>query len=200
MNEMEARALTLPGVVAARLVGASALRNVLLIVGASLLLALSAQVAIPVPFSPVPLTMQPLALLLLGGALGSWRAAAAAALYLVEGASGLPVFAQGRGGLIVLYGPTAGYLYAFPLAAAIAGWAAEKGWTRSPFRTLPAMALALATIHLGGWAWLVAGMQLDPAAAFFTGVMPFLANDVVKVLIAAALLPAAESIVARFSA
>lgn len=199
MKQTEARALTLPALVATRLAGESALRNVLLVVGASLLLALSAQVAIPIPFSPVPLTLQPLALLLLGGALGAGRAAMAVTLYLVEGATGLPVFAQGRGGALVLLGPTAGYLFAFPVAAAIAGWAAEKGWTRSPLRTIPMMALALAAIHLGGWSWLVAGIGLAPEAAFLTGVAPFLVNDVVKILIAAAVLPAAESIVARFA-
>jgi len=182
--------------IAGRLAGDSAVRNAALVIGASLLLALSAQVAIPL--SPVPLTLQPLALLLLGAALGPGRAAAAAALYLVEGATGLPVFAQGRGGMAVLAGPTAGYLFAFPVAAFIAGWVARSRWTRSPLTTIPGMALALATIHLGGWSWLVGAWGLDARQAFIAGVAPFLVNDVVKVMIAALLLPAAEKIVAKF--
>lgn len=190
--------LSLPQMIAGRLAGDSAVRNAALVIGASLLLALSAQVAIPMPLSPVPLTLQPLALLLLGAALGPVRAAAAAALYLVEGATGLPVFAQGRGGMAVLAGPTAGYLFAFPVAAFIAGWVARSRWTRSPLTTIPGMALALATIHLGGWSWLAGVWGLDARQAFIAGVAPFLVNDAIKVTIAALLLPAAERIVAKF--
>lgn len=190
---------SLPQLIAGRLAGDSLVRNAAVVVTASLLLALSAQVAIPVPFSPVPLTLQPLALLLLGAALGPARAAVAVALYILEGAAGLPVFAQGRGGMAVLVGPTAGYIFAFPFAAFIAGWVARNRWTRSPLLTIPGMALALASIHVGGWAWLAGAWGLGAQQAFAAGVAPFLVNDVVKVLIAAALLPMAERIVARFS-
>ncbi|HVR44436.1 MAG TPA: biotin transporter BioY [Thermoanaerobaculia bacterium] len=200
MTEVTApsRTTTLPAFVAERIAGESLLRNAIVIFSGSLLLALSAQVAIPIPFSPVPLTLQPLAVLLLGAALGPVRGCAAVVLYLLEGMSGLPVFAQGRGGIAVLAGPTAGYLLAFPFAAWIAGWVARSGWTRRPITTIPGMAMALAVIHLGGWSWLA--MTIGAEAAFVTGVAPFLVNDVVKVLVAALLLPAAEALVARFGA
>ncbi len=187
-----------PRAIAGHLVGDSAVRGAFLVIAGTVLLAIAAQVAIPLPFSPVPLTLQPLAILLIGAAFGPVRAAATAALYLLEGAAGLPVFSQGHGGMLWLAGPTAGYLFAFPLAAAIAGWAAERGWTKRPLFAIPGMALALATILAGGWSWLVA-MGIDPAVAFATGVAPFLIADAIKVLIAATLLPAAERIVAAFS-
>src|SRR5919205_2778639 len=87
--------------------------DVLLVAGASALIALAAQLAIPLPFTPVPLTMQPLAVLFVGIVLGANRGGAAAALYLLEGMGGLPVFAQGHGGAVWLIGPTAGYLWSY---------------------------------------------------------------------------------------
>ena len=198
MQNAQSTPLTLPQAVAGRIAGDSLLRGALVVVAGTLILALSAQVAIPVPFSPVPMTLQPLALLLLGAAFGPARAAATATLYLLEGAAGLPVFAMGHGGIAYLLGPTAGYLFAFPLAAAIAGWAANHGWTKSPLWTIPGMALALAVIHAGGWSWLTGALGLTPAAAFTAGVLPFLAGDAVKLVLAAILLPAAERIVSRF--
>lgn len=153
------------------------------VVGASLLIALAAQVAIPVPFSPVPLTLQPLAVLLIGALLGPVAGAAAASLYLLEGLAGLPVFAQGRGGIAVLVGPTAGYLYAFPAAAFVAGLA--RG---SILRIALTLAAAIAVIHLGGWSWLVGAIGLAPAQAFASGVAPFLVNDLLKIAIATAVI------------
>ena len=167
----------------------------MLVIGASLLIAASAQVAVPLPFSPVPMTMQPLAVLLVGAALGSWRGASAAALYLAEGAAGLPFFSMGRSGIAHLLGPTAGFLFAFPLAAATAGFFAERGWTRSIPRTALAMAAALAVLHLGGFSWLVAGMRLTPEQALATGFLPFVLGDVVKVIFAALLLPTAQKLI-----
>ena len=128
--------------------------QVLLIVGASAIIAIAAQVAIPIPFTPVPLTLQPLAVVMVGIVLGAWRGAAAAALYLLEGISGLPVFAQGHGGALWLLGPTAGYLYSYPFAAFIAGWFSERGWGTSTLRALAGMLIALAVIYLGGFSWL----------------------------------------------
>jgi biotin transport system substrate-specific component len=196
---MSTNQMTFPQLVSARITRGSVVINVTLILAASLIIAASAQVAIPLLFSPVPMTLQPLAVLLVGAALGAKRGAAATALYLFEGLAGLPVFAGGLAGPLVLFGPTGGYLLAFPLAAAIAGFASERGLTRSPIATAPLMALALATIHAGGWAWLTAGLHFAPAQAFALGVVPFLAADLVKVAIATALLPAASAIVARFS-
>jgi biotin transport system substrate-specific component len=199
MPNTHAPSVSLPTAIAGRVAGDSILRNAMLVIGGTLILALSAQAAVPLPFSPVPMTLQPLAILLLGAALGPARAAAVAVLYLIEGAAGLPVFSGGRSGLVALLGPTGGYLMAFPLAAAVAGWAASRGWTKSPLLTVLGMTASLAVIHAGGWSWLTAGLGLGAAAAFATGVVPFLAGDLVKIALAAVLLPAAERIVARFS-
>lgn len=173
-------------------------RDLLLVIAASLLIAISAQVAVPVPFSPVPMTLQPMAVLLVGAVLGSSRGAAAAALYLFEGATGLPVFASGKGGLMWLVaGPTAGYLLSYPLVAWVTGWLSERGWSRNVVTTVPMMAAGITLIHLGGWAWLTTAMGLGPAKAFAMGTAPFLAGDVLKIVIAAALLPSLQSLIGR---
>jgi biotin transport system substrate-specific component len=186
---------SIPAVLSERVVRGRALTNLLLIFGASAVIAIAAQVAIPLPFTPVPLTLQPLAVLLAGVVLGSRRGSAAAALYLLEGLSGLPVFAQGHSGPLWLVGPTAGYLYSYPLAAFIAGWFSERGWGNSIVRALCGMLIALAVIYLGGWSWLA--ILAGPRAAFAMGIVPFVIADVVKVAIGAALLPYAQRLVVR---
>jgi biotin transport system substrate-specific component len=191
--------MTIPRLFIDRVIDRSAAMNVLLVVTGSFLIAVAAQFAVPIPFSPVPMTLQPLAVILVGAALGSSRGAAAAVIYLLEGFSGLPVFAGAVAGPAVLAGPTAGYLLAFPAAAWITGAFSERGLTSSIPGSVAAMALSIATIHLGGWAWLATVYQLGAAGAFFTGVVPFLAGDAIKIAIAAALLPSASAIVARFS-
>lgn len=187
---MTQKAMTIPAVVIDRLVRGRVAANLLLVVGASLLIAIAAQVAIPVPFTPVPLTLQPLAVIFVGVALGSTRGAAAAALYLLEGFSGLPVFAQGHGGPAMLFAPTAGYLFSYPFAAFVAGFISERGWGSSVVRAVSGMLLALGVIYLGGWSWLA--ILTDPRWAFTAGVAPFVLADVVKVAIGAALLPKAQ--------
>lgn len=162
-----------------------------LVVAASAIIAIAAQIAIPVPFSPVPLTLQPLAVILVGASLGAGRGAAAAVLYLLEGIAGMPVFAQGHGGAIWLLGPTAGYLYSYPFAAFVAGWFSDRGWARS------GMFVALAVIYAGGWSWLVQFSGIR--GAFAVGVAPFLIADIVKVALGAVLLPYAERLIARFA-
>lgn len=192
---MSEKAMTIPAVVIDRLVRGRAAANMLLVIGASVLIAIAAQIAIPLPFTPVPLTLQPLAVIFVGVALGSSRGAAAAALYLLEGFSGLPVFAQGHGGPAWLLGATAGYLFAFPMAAWLAGFVSEHGWGSSVLRAVSGMLLALGVIYLGGWSWLAA--LTDARSAFFAGVAPFVVADIVKVAIGAALLPKAQKIIAR---
>jgi biotin transport system substrate-specific component len=192
---MTNRAMTIPAVVVDRFVRGRAAADMLLVIGASALIAIAAQVAIPLPFTPVPLTLQPLAVILVGAVLGSTRGAAAAALYLLEGFSGLPVFAQGHGGAIWLVGPTAGYLYSYPFAAWLAGFVSERGWGGSISRAVTGMLMALGVIYLGGWSWLA--MLTDARTAFAAGVAPFVFADIVKVAIGAALLPKAEQIIAR---
>jgi biotin transport system substrate-specific component len=190
-----AKSMTIPSVVIERLVRGRAAADMLLVIGASALIAIAAQVAIPIPFSLVPLTLQPLAVIFVGVALGSKRGAAAAILYLLEGFSGLPVFAQGHGGPLWLMGATAGFLYSYPLAAYVAGFVSERGWGSSIIRAVAGMLLALGVIYLGGWSWLA--MLTDARTAFLTGVAPFVAADLVKVAIGATLLPKAQQIVSR---
>lgn len=194
MNE---KALTIPSVVIDRIVRGRAAANVLLVLAASMLIAIAAQVAIPLPFTPVPLTLQPLAVIFIGVTLGSTRGAAAAALYLLEGFSGLPVFAQGNGGAFWLVGATAGYLYSYPFAAWVAGFVSERGWGNTVVRATSGMLLALGVIYLGGWSWLA--ILTNPKAAFVAGVAPFVVADIIKVAIAAALLPRLQKLVATYA-
>lgn len=184
------RALTIPYALNERLVRGRVAFDALFVLAGSALIAIAAQISIPVPFSPVPLTLQPLAVLLVGVVLGANRGAAAAVLYLLEGASGLPVFAMGRGGAMWLAGPTAGYLFAYPFAAFIAGWFSERGWGSSVVRAVTGMLIALAVVYAGGWSWFA--MLTDGRTAFVLGVAPFVLADVVKIALGAALLPFAQ--------
>lgn len=188
---------TIPHVIHERLIRGNAVVNVLTIIGASILIALAAQVAIPIPGSPVPLTLQPVAVLLVGVTLGARRGAAAASLYLLEGISGLPVFAQGHGGPLWLIAPTAGYLWSYPFAAWLAGFVSQRGWGSTIVRSVCGMLAALAVIYLGGWSWLAS--LTSARTAFAMGVGPFLAADMIKVAIAASLLPYAQRLVSRLS-
>ena len=181
-----------------RLSRGRAITSGLLVLGASIVIALAAQIAISVPFSPVPLTLQPVAVLLVGIALGSRRGAVAAALYLLEGASGLPVFAQAHGGAIWLAGPTAGYLLSYPAAAWVSGWFSEKGFGSSSVRAFLGMLAALGVIYAGGWSWL--SILTNPRFAYQAGVKYFLVADIVKIALGALLLPSAQRLVARLSA
>jgi biotin transport system substrate-specific component len=180
------KAETIPSALLQHVVRGRAAVDVLLVLGGSVLIAIAAQIAIPLPFTPVPLTMQPLAVLFVGIALGASRGAAAATLYLLEGLSGLPVFAQGHGGALWLIGPTAGYLYSYPAAAWLAGWF---------LRSVAGMLAALALIYVGGWAWLAA--LTSPRAALVAGVEPFLLADAIKIALGAALLPYVQRLVAK---
>jgi biotin transport system substrate-specific component len=186
---------TIPQVLNQRVIRGRAVTNIMLVVAASAIIAIAAQIAIDVPFSPVPLTMQPLAVLLVGVVLGSKRGAAAATLYLLEGMGGLPVFAQLHGGAIWLTGFTAGYLWSYPFAAFAAGWFSERNWGSNVLRAVTGMLLALAVIYIGGWSWLAALM--GARHAFAVGVAPFVIPDLVKITLAAAMLPVAQRLVAR---
>jgi biotin transport system substrate-specific component len=161
----------------------------LAVVGASLVTALAAQLAVPVPWSPVPITGQTFAVLLSGATLGARRGFLAQALYLLEGAAGFPVFAAGGAGIATLVGPTAGYLVAFPLAAALTGALAERGWDRR-FRTMMAAMLAGSAVifafGLAGLSRFVSGDRLVSA-----GLLPFVPGDLIKAALAATAFPAA---------
>ncbi|WP_117236998.1 biotin transporter BioY [Thermus sediminis] len=172
-------------------------RDLGLILLGSLLVALLAQIAIPLPFTPVPITGQTLGVLLVGAALGSRLGFLALLAYLLEGAMGLPVFAGGTGGLAKVLGPTGGFLLAFPLAAGLVGLLVERlGLDRGPLGTLLAMLLGNALLYLLGlpwlWAWLAgAGQALDLGRLLAMGLFPFIPGDLVKAALAAVLLPSA---------
>lgn len=171
-------------------------RNAALAFGGALLLALSAKVQ--VPFPPVPMTLQTLAVLVLGAAFGARLAAATVALYLAEGLLGLPVFAGAAAGPLYMAGPTGGFLVGFLVAAALVGFLAERGWDRSALRLVVAMTLGHAVIFAFGFAWLA--ILIGPAKAFAVGVAPFALATVVKTLLAAALVGAAWQGVERLRA
>jgi biotin transport system substrate-specific component len=158
-----------------------------LILAGSLLIGLSARLAIRLPFSPVPITGQTLAVLLAGALLGSRRGALSVLAYLGEGVAGLPVFAGGAGGIAHLAGPTGGYLAGFVLAALVVGWLAERGWDRHPGTTALAMLLGSAAIYVPWLPWLAAFVGGERALVL--GLYPFLAGDLLKLALAAALLP-----------
>ena len=180
------RTLTLADIAAPR---AGALPNVVMIVGASLVTALAAQAALPVPWSPVPITGQTFAVLLSGAVLGARRAFLAQTLYLVEGALGLPVFAAGGAGALTFAGPTAGYLIAFPLAAALTGALAERGWDRRFATMLAAMLAGSVIVFALGVAWLARFVPADRVLA--AGLLPFIPGDLIKASLAALAFPAA---------
>jgi biotin transport system substrate-specific component len=162
-------------------------RQVALVVGASLFVALCAHVTIPLlPLTPVPLTVQNMAVLLVGLLLGSRRGFAALALYLMEGAVGLPVFnPTGLGGIAQLFGPTGGFLMAYPLVAFLAGFVFERG-AKSFVRAAVAGLLAEILLFVGGLSWLYVYTHSLAKAAFF-GLYFFIAAEIVKVMFAAAI-------------
>jgi biotin transport system substrate-specific component len=151
----------------------------------ALLVAVAAQVVVPVPFTPVPMTLQPLAVLVVGALLGAAAGASALVLYIALGALGFPVFAAGGSGVLHLIGPTGGYLLAFPVAAGVTG-AIVRAAPSSVFRVLLACAIGMVIIHVGGVAQL-ALLGGDPGTAFRIGFVPFLTGDLVKVGLAAAI-------------
>ena len=158
-----------------------------LVAGGSLIVALAAQVAVRLSFSPVPVTGQTLAVLLVGALLGSRRGAASMLTYLAQGLIGLPVFAAGASGLAYAMGPTGGYLAGFVAAAFVTGYLAERGWDRSVLRTALAMLAGNAAIYALGLSWL--SLYVGPQALAL-GALPYLAGDVTKLILAAIALPA----------
>lgn len=166
-----------------------ALRGAVLAFGGTILLWLSAK--IQVPLQPVPITMQTLVVLVLGVAYG-WRLGAATmALYLLEGAVGLPVFAGGwseGGGFHLLYGATAGYLFGFVAAAGVCGRLAERGWDRGVLGSAAAMVVGNLIIYAMGLGWLASRIGLDQAIQY--GLMPFLLGDTLKIALGTCALPA----------
>jgi biotin transport system substrate-specific component len=164
------------------------------------LTAAAAQISVPLPFTDVPLTLQPMVVLIGGLALGSRLGSASQILYLAAGIAGLPVFAASATllpGALRLLGPTGGYLMAYPFAAFVAGWLAERGLDRRYMGSFLAMLAGLAIIFASGLTWLglfartVTGTSpIGFSAALATGLSPFLFADIIKLAIAAGLVPA----------
>lgn len=178
--------------------------DALLVLTGSLFVAGMAQVYLKLPFTPVPITGQTLAVLLVGGALGARRAGASLALYLGWIAIGLPFAAEGKSGVEMLKVSTAsgGYLWGFVIAAVLVGWLAERGWDRDVGRAWAAMLLGSIVIYLFGVPWLAAALDIPIAAegdtlndALEFGFYPFVIGDILKLLIAGLALPAAWKLV-----
>ena len=188
----DVRADTLMGAALAPL---DATRSAGLVIVFSLFIAACAQFSIQI--GPVPITGQSFAVLLTGALLGSRLGAAAVIAYLIEGALGLPFFAGGGAGIVRFFGPTGGYLVAFPAAAFITGAFAEHGWDKRYMTAVAAMAIGSTVILLGGLAWFTILTNTPPVAAFKIAVLPFLAGDVVKIALAAAVLPTGWALLKR---
>jgi len=170
------------------------IRDVTLIILGSLFTALLARVEVPLPFSPVPITGQTFAVLLVGAALGSKRGAASMALYLAEGALGLPFFAGGAHGMEIVVGATGGYLMGFIVAAYVIGLLAERGLERNMRTSFVPFLAGTAIIYLLGVSWLAVVLgSFSDALAF--GLLPFLIGDAIKLAAAAVALPAAWKLV-----
>ncbi|MBA90896.1 MAG: biotin transporter BioY [Phyllobacteriaceae bacterium] len=187
LSDRSLAAAALPGAGASRLAAQAGL-----VVAGSLLIAAAAHVK--VPFWPVPMTLQTLAIFAIAAAYGRNLAVATLLAYLAQGAVGMPVFTGGAG-LAYMAGPTGGYLAGFLVAAAMIGAAADRGWTARPVALFGAMLAGEVVILALGAAWLAVLFGAEKALAF--GVGPFIAADVVKAALAAALVPALGALLAR---
>jgi biotin transport system substrate-specific component len=155
--------------------------NTGLILGTSWIIAFSALISITVPFSPVPITGQTLAVLLAGLVLGKKLGTASVAAYLAQGAAGLPIFAGGKSGLVVLFGPTGGYLFGFLAAAYIVGMLSELRYKRSLIQAATALVTGNVIIYLFGLAWLARFVGESQVLNF--GLYPFLIGDLLKIIL-----------------
>jgi biotin transport system substrate-specific component len=191
----------LPGrpLVLADLVAGSKVRDLLMITGAALFTALLAQVAIPVPGSPVPITGQTLAVVLTAAALGPVRGVSAMALYVLLGAVGLPFYSDASGGYEVVLGATGGYLIGFLPAALLIGLAARAGMDRKPWKALPLFVAGQLVVFAVGVPWLAVVAGFSASQAIAAGFTPFIVGGLVKAAIAGLLLPGAWAIARRTS-
>jgi biotin transport system substrate-specific component len=184
-----------PRLVLADVVPGARVRDALLVVGAALFTALLAQVSVPVPDSPVPITGQTLAVVLTAAALGPLRGLSGQALYVALGAVGLPFYSDASGGFDAVAGATGGYLIGFLPAAYLIGLAAQQGQDRRVTRALPLVLAGQLVIFAVGVPWLAVVADLSAARALELGFYPFLLGGVVKAVLAGLLLPAAWRLV-----
>ena len=173
----------------------STVRNAVLVFGLTALTALSAQVSIPLPFTPVPLTLQTFAVLAGAAALGAERAVLAQVLYLVLAVAGAPVLAGGASGGATVVGATGGYLLGFVVASYVVGKIAERGATQKISATVLAYVAGSAVIYTLGALWLAYSTSNSISWAIANGVVPFLVGDAIKAVAAGAVLPAAWKLV-----
>lgn len=181
--------------VLADLVPGALVRDAVLVAGGAALTGAAAQILIPVPGSPVPMTGQTFAALLVGAALGWKRGALSMALYLAVGAAGFGWFQNGSSGL---FGASAGYIVGFVFAGALVGALAGRGGDRTPLRMAGTMVLGNLAIYSVGVPWLMASTGFGLSTALEKGVVPFLIGDALKIAVAAALLPGTWALVSRF--
>lgn len=184
---MTAQAAARPRVLA-DLIPGELVRDVALVVGAAALTGVAAQIAVPLPFTPVPLSLQTLTVLLAGAALGPMRGGAAMGLYLVAGVLGVPWFSEQRSGWEFA---SFGYIVGFVLAAIVVGGLARRGADRTVPGTTGLMVLGNLLIYVLGVSWLAVSLKVDLPTALGLGATPFLIGDALKIAVAAALLPAA---------
>ncbi len=211
MSSLAATQATLIGTLWPATKGFISLRTVILALLGSAFVAASAQVQVSLlPFSPVPITGQTFAVLVVGMVFG-WRLGAATLLlYMAEGAVGIPVFAKLAAGPAVIVGPTGGYIVGFVAAAAVVGYLAQRGWDRNIGLTALAMLIGNVAIYLPGVPWLAAfyagpgieyiaatGAETPFGAALAAGIAPFLVGDALKLALAACVLPLAWKPVGR---
>ncbi|MEQ8143840.1 biotin transporter BioY [Streptomyces sp. OP7] len=181
-----------PGLVLADLVPASRVRDAALVLGGAAFTGLAAQIAVPVPGSPVPVTGQTFAALLVGTTLGARRGFVSLAVYALVGMAGVPWFAEGKSGVGM---PSFGYILGMLLAAVVVGALARRGADRSAWRTAGTMVLGSAVIYAVGVPYLALATGMSASAAIAAGLTPFLIGDALKAALAMGLLPTAWKLV-----
>jgi biotin transport system substrate-specific component len=174
------------------------LTDALLVLAGTGFVALAAQVKIDLSFTPVPITGQTFAVMLVGASLGALLGLASLGLYLFVGALGAPIYADGQHGWDVLTGPTGGYILGFVFAACLTGFLAQKHWDRRFSSAVAAMLTGNVVIYLFGLPWLAAKLNTGLEDTLEAGLYPFVVGDLLKLYLAGALLPAAWGMVSRF--
>lgn len=180
--------------VLADVVARSWVANIALVLGGSAFVGLCAQVVIPLPFTPVPLTLQTFAVLLVAAALGTWRGVASMVVYAVAGSAGVPWFSAGSSGW---GGASYGYILGFIVAAGVVGRLAERGATLTPLRTAGLMVVGNVVIYAIGVTYLKFAIDASWSSAIALGVLPFLLGDALKIALAAGLLPGTWRLLSR---
>ena len=171
--------------------------DALLVLGGALFVAAATQVAIPLPFTPVPITGQTFAVLLVGAAYGARLGFLTLVLYWLLGVAGAPFYAEGESGWDTFMGPTGGYLIGFMLAAAVTGLLAERRWDRTVSSSVTAMLTGSVLIYACGLPWLASEIDAGLEGTLEAGLYPFVVGDVLKLYLAGLLLPGAWRLVRR---